>query len=279
MEFTINVKLTKAVTTPKGIKTILGGDVKILNAGTVTKKGDADAIRFINEATAKYIRTMIGYSEDRSKLVMCTVDRECGGTGGVTYYDAADLMREYGCYDALDLDGGGSTEMWLQTPGVVNNLRDKVEREIGNAVYVVVNAPEDNTVRTVRFADHSLNIKSGDTYKPVYFGYNNNTELINMNVTSGVKLSCYPATAGTVNSDGSFLCNTNEPFVLTATYNGQTHEINVNGATTAGVNDISIDNTSLSVEYFDIRGYKVENLEPGEVYIRKQGKSVTKVVM
>ncbi len=283
MEITVNLKLSKAGTAPKGIQTVLGGDVKILNAGNVTPKDDPDTKRFINEASAKYIRTMIGYNEDRSKLIMCTVDRECGGTGGVTYFDAGDLMRECGCYDALDLDGGGSTEMWLKSSGVANYLRDKVEREIGNAVYAVVYGPEDNTVRSVRFADHSLKLKSGDTYKPVYFGYNNNTELINLNVTSGVKLSCTPATAGTVNSDGSFLCKTNSPFVLTATFNGQTHEINVNGATTAGVNDIfaddSVDMESMPVEYFDVRGYKVQELEPGKVYIRKQGNRVTKVVM
>lgn len=278
MEFTINVKLAKEGTMPKGIKTILGGDVKILNAGTVTKKGDPDALRFINEATAKYIRTMIGYNEDRSKLVMCTVDRECGGTGGVSYYDAADLMREYGCYDALDLDGGGSTEMWLKTPGVVAYLRDKVEREIGNAVYAVVYGEEDSTVRNIRFADWALKANAGTTYKPVFYGYNKNSELISMNVADGVKLSA-PAELGTVDNNGVLTVKaTNGAYTLTATYNGLSTSIPVYVGETAGIDDIFTAKSVNEVEYFDSLGIKVANPEKGNVYIMRQGGTTRKII-
>lgn len=278
MEFTIGISLAKEGIAPKGIKTILGGDVKILNAGNVTKKGDPDALRFINEATAKYIRTMIGYSQDRSKLVMCTVDRECGGTGGVSYYDAADLMREYGCYDALDLDGGGSTEMWLKTPGVVAYLRDKVEREIGNAVYAVVYGPEDNTVRSVRFADWALRTDAGKTYKPVFYGYNNNTELINMNV-SGVKLSA-PSELGTVSSDGTLTVKAKSgKYALTATYNGTSTAIPVYvGADASGVDEMFVASEAEETEYYDTLGRKIASPEKGNVYLKREGSKITKII-
>ncbi len=274
----MNVKLTRANISPEGIKDIVGGDVRILNEGNVTKKGDPDALRFINEATAKYIRTMIGYSQDRKKLVMCTVDRECGGSGGVSYYDAADLMREYGCYDALDLDGGGSTEMYLRTPGVVNFLRDKVERAVGNAVFAVVNAPEDNTIREVRFMDHALKIKSGETYKPVFLGYNGNSELISMSVKDGVRLTA-PAALGTVSSDGTLrVTGTTGTHLLTASYNGTTTTMPVTILDGSGVGETGIENIDLPTEYYDITGFKITEPRKGHMYIVRKGNKISKII-
>ncbi len=273
----LNVKLSKAGISPAGIKEIVGGDVRILNEGNVTQKGDPDALRFINEPTAKYIRTMIGYSQDRKKMVMCTVDRECGGTGGVSYFDAADLMREYGCYDALDLDGGGSTEMYLHTPGVVNYLRDKVERAVGNAIYAVVNAPEDNTVRQIRFMDHALKIKKGDSYKPVFLGYNNNLELLSMDVQEGVKLSA-PAELGKVSSDGTFTATGSGTHLLTATFNGTTTSIPVTVLDGSGVEENLADEGNAVVEYYDMTGAKVEEPQKGNIYVVRRGNTITKAI-
>lgn len=273
----LNIKLTKANISPENIKEIVGGDVRILNEGNVTKEGDPDALRFINTAVAKYIRTMIGYSQDRKKVVMCTVDRECGGTGGVSYYDAADLMREYGCYDALDLDGGGSTEMYLRTPGVVNYLRDKAERAVGNAIYAVVKGPEDNTVREVRFFDHAIKIKKGETYKPVFLGYNKNLELISMDVKDGVKLSA-PTELGTVSPDGTLTVTGNGTHLLTATFNGVSTSIPVTILDGAGVEENLVNSTAITEEYFDITGIKVDEPQKGHLYIVRKGNNVSKVI-
>lgn len=227
---------------PENISEILGGDVRILNQGNITKVGDPDAIRFINTATSRYIRSLIGFSKERDKLVFCTVDQGIGN-GGVTYYDAGDLMRELGCYDALDLDGGGSTLMYLRTPGIVNHLRDGSERAVGNAVFAVVNAPEDNVVSKIRFADHAVNMPQYSEYVPVIYGYNSNDELISMNV-EGVTFSADEA-LGEI--DGNrILLNGTGCHALTATYNGSTATVAVNISQADNISarykDVTIDN-------------------------------------
>lgn len=242
----INLSLPKhGNIAPDNISEIVGGDVRILNQGNVTYYGDPDAIRFINTPTAKYQRSLIGFSEDRSKLVMCTVDGGIGG-GGASYYDSADLMRELGCYDALDLDGGGSTLMYLRTPGIVNHLRDGSERAVGNGIFAVVNAPEDNTIREIRFADHAVELPQYASYKPVFYGYNGNGELISMDV-EGVELTV-PDGFGRVLSDGKTLfasglgCH-----AISATYNGYTTSVAANIIPVSEIKvkyaDIVIDNT------------------------------------
>jgi exopolysaccharide biosynthesis protein len=47
-------------------------------------------------------------------------------------------MLDLGCESALNLDGGGSTAMWLKDRGVVNRPSDKAgERPVGNAIVVI----------------------------------------------------------------------------------------------------------------------------------------------
>jgi exopolysaccharide biosynthesis protein len=56
-------------------------------------------------------RTSIGLSEDNRTLVLFTVDK-AGGSGGMTIGEVAGvLIADYGVYNALNMDGGGSTTL------------------------------------------------------------------------------------------------------------------------------------------------------------------------
>jgi hypothetical protein len=83
-------------------------------------------------------RTGIGYEADGT-IVMVTVDgREPGVSVGMTLNAFADYMQSLGCTYALNLDGGGSTTMWVKGDGVVNHPSDSTgERWVTNAVVVL----------------------------------------------------------------------------------------------------------------------------------------------
>lgn len=166
------------------IKDVIGGDVRILNQGTVT----TSAIRWINTPSAKYPRSLVGYSADRKKLVMAAVDGGSTLSSGVSYYEAADLMAALGCHDALDLDGGGSTAMWSAHAGILNRPRDGAERAVGNALYISLAAPADAEVASIRFADHARTMPVFGKYCPVVYGYNKYGQLVDTDV-QGVAFS------------------------------------------------------------------------------------------
>lgn len=58
-------------------------------------------------------RTAIGYTKDNN-LIMLTADGREGESIGLTLYELANLMKELGCVNAMNLDGGGSTVMYIQ---------------------------------------------------------------------------------------------------------------------------------------------------------------------
>jgi hypothetical protein len=78
-------------------------------------------------------RTAIGLTEDNSTLVLFTVDGTNGGHGMQVGEVAALLVHDYGVYNALNLDGGGSTTMAMEDPGT--------------HVRKIVNSPADNPPR------------------------------------------------------------------------------------------------------------------------------------
>ena len=200
----------------------IGGDVRILKENVTT----TEAIRWINTPSAKYSRTLAGYDRERTHLVMCCVDAGSAGNSGVTYYEAADLMRYLGCWDALDLDGGGSTEMWSASHGIVNTLRDGSERAVGNGLFITLDAPADKTVASIRFADPRMALPKYGIYKPVVYGYNIHGQLVDTDV-KGFTLEA-GSELGQVRDEGtSLLADGSGTHVLTARKDGMEAQLTV----------------------------------------------------
>ena len=93
----------------------------------------------------KHPRSAIFTTEDK-KTVFITVDgRRKGNATGVSIAELTHLIRILGGHDALNLDGGGSTTLWLEGApenGVLNSPSDngkfdhQGERKIPNIIYV-----------------------------------------------------------------------------------------------------------------------------------------------
>jgi hypothetical protein len=78
-------------------------------------------------------RTAVGLSQDRRTLFIVVADGRRAGIPGVTGHYLARLMLELGAWDALNLDGGGSSEMFIRAEnGVVNQPSDNRPRPVGN---------------------------------------------------------------------------------------------------------------------------------------------------
>jgi exopolysaccharide biosynthesis protein len=74
-------------------------------------------------------RTAIGISQDGKTLTLFTVDAAAGSLGLTGAEEANILINTYGVYEALNLDGGGSTALAMEDPTtgngyLVNNSSD-----------------------------------------------------------------------------------------------------------------------------------------------------------
>lgn len=89
----------------------------------------------------RHPRTAVAKLKD-GKFLMITVDgRQPGVSVGMNLYELADYLLSLGAADAMNLDGGGSTTMYLDGK-VVNTPSDKEgERKIGDAILVTLRKP------------------------------------------------------------------------------------------------------------------------------------------
>jgi hypothetical protein len=85
-------------------------------------------------------RTAVGFSADGKKMFLLTVDgRQAPYLLGLNLKDLAAILKEMGAYNALNLDGGGSSTMLAREPGTIeldveNKPSDGGERPVPNGL-------------------------------------------------------------------------------------------------------------------------------------------------
>ncbi len=91
-------------------------------------------------------RSVIGLSRDNRTLILFTVDR-ANGSDGMSLPEVADLLlKDYGGYNALNMDGGGSTTLVMENPAthvpaIVNSSSDNPNGRVVATSLAVFAAP------------------------------------------------------------------------------------------------------------------------------------------
>ena len=88
----------------------------------------------LGSITGKNPRTAIGYTSNY-EFIMVAVDGREHASVGMTLGELARMMKSFGCINAMNLDGGGSTVMYVQGKEV-NNPAQKGGIPISNALTI-----------------------------------------------------------------------------------------------------------------------------------------------
>ncbi len=138
---------------------IMGVGSTLIENGIISQD-DSDGMKI-----QRHPRTCIGMKRDGT-LMFFTVDgRQLeNDMYGMTEYEQATMMSFYGCYQAVNIDGGGSTTMGIRNENgnfvIVNSPSEGEERFTTNAILIVV--PEFK-MSLSKYSDTSVNLY----YEPV----------------------------------------------------------------------------------------------------------------
>ncbi len=149
-----------------------------VSGGTILAKDGKQLASFTHVVDGRHPRTAIGSTKDGRYLIMVTVDGRQQGSIGMTQEELASLMLELGAYNAINMDGGGSTMMMSRKLGysdsqIVNSPSDGWARQISTAVGIVANAPasalkgliiENEDANVFVNTSRKLGIKGYDSY-------------------------------------------------------------------------------------------------------------------
>ena len=111
-----------------GPSLIYEGEIKITNEYENMFTGKA-----IND---KHPRTAMGYTKD-NKLIILVIEGRTKEAGGATLTQEAQILKDLGCVEALNLDGGGSSCLLVNGKETIKPSDAKGQRPIP-AVFMIM---------------------------------------------------------------------------------------------------------------------------------------------
>jgi hypothetical protein len=130
-----------------GTANLTGISNAIAGFGYVVQNGKNVASSASGANTASDPRMLVGLSQNDMYLYLVAIDSGSSDGNGVTGSEEANVMLDLGVYNAINLDGGGSTSMVVQgangKPDILENPFTGAERYDGNnlGVYALPLAP------------------------------------------------------------------------------------------------------------------------------------------
>lgn len=175
-------------------------------------------------------RTAIGFNKDNTEMIMVTIDGRNKNYVGVKQTELAEIMLGLGAYNAVNMDGGGSTTMgvdFLKNSNitVVNIPSDGRERKIASGVGVFNTSPDSDNVSMVEIipaqdkvfnnTEVALNFKFLNEY---YTPLEVNANKVTFNIT--------PSNAGRIENN-VFYPSKSGKAVITAEINGSEGQVEI----------------------------------------------------
>lgn len=125
---------------PEGWMTeVVSGSPRVLDQGEVVR------VTHPRHALSRNPRTVVGFNREHTTLFLMVVNGREGRNQGMTTVEAGAILRDLGGWDAINLDGGGSSTLYLRAAGgMVSRPADGYERPVANHLAVVFD-PVQNT--------------------------------------------------------------------------------------------------------------------------------------
>ena len=137
----MHIKVIPYSTSPATIRHMISGGPRLVKEGIVYVSKNEEKFKS-DIATGRAARTAVGITKD-GQLLLVTVDglpreksaRDDRSSIGVTLEELAELMINLGAVEAMNLDGGSSTTMWIDGK-VVNKPATGYEQYVSNALVI-----------------------------------------------------------------------------------------------------------------------------------------------
>jgi len=124
------------------IKTLIGGVPRLIRNGKLSIEYQKEHISS-KFCTDRHPRTALGFDQRGEKLFFFVVDgRQEGYSVGMSLYELTEYMLEWKVYQAINLDGGGSSTMVIRNQVVNRPSDEQGERAVANALLVISQSPQ-----------------------------------------------------------------------------------------------------------------------------------------
>lgn len=119
------------------METAIGGGPALLSNGEI-RITNKEEMMFVNGEKDKHPRTAMGYTADGKLIILMTEGRNPGVAEGMTLLQLAQVLQSLGCVEALNLDGGGSSCLLLNSKETIKPSDKEGQRAVPG-VFMIFN--------------------------------------------------------------------------------------------------------------------------------------------
>ncbi|KKI93305.1 hypothetical protein WQ54_05075 [Bacillus sp. SA1-12] len=196
----VTIKYSPKVQNGQPFQFAIGGNPVLVKEGKVQPVDDS--------VTAP--RTAVGFSADGKEMYLVVVDGRQASSRGMTLFEMGELMKEFGSFHSLNLDGGGSSTMVARAAGgnqanIKNNPSDGTERAVPNGIGIFTEKGNGIlsgfNVTTQSKLEHSDRVFPGLTRNYTAAGYDNAYDHVQV---GDISWGTLPGDVGRFEKDGVF---------------------------------------------------------------------------
>ncbi|HET6769165.1 MAG TPA: phosphodiester glycosidase family protein, partial [Chitinophagaceae bacterium] len=118
--------------------TAIGGGPVLLQNNRIMITNEEERMFTGNAINDKHPRTAMGYTKDQKLIILVIQGRLPGIAEGATLNQEAKLLQELGCWEALNLDGGGSSCLLINGKETIKPSDKEGQRAVP-AVFIIKN--------------------------------------------------------------------------------------------------------------------------------------------
>jgi exopolysaccharide biosynthesis protein len=119
------------------MQTVVGGGPALLQSGDIKISNNEEMLFAGKAINDKHPRTAIGYTKD-NKLIILVIQGRSESSGGASLIQEAQILKDLGCWEAMNLDGGGSSCMIVNGKETIKPSDKEGERPVP-AVFIIKN--------------------------------------------------------------------------------------------------------------------------------------------
>ena len=117
------------------VETAIGGGPVLIQQGKVVITNEEENMFTGKAINDKHPRTAMGYTKD-NKLIILVIEGRNERAGGATLIQEAQILKDLGCVEALNLDGGGSSCLLINGKETIKPSDKEGQRAVP-AVFII----------------------------------------------------------------------------------------------------------------------------------------------
>ncbi len=122
------------------METAVGGGPTLIHDGEILITNKEEQL-FVGKENEKSPRTAMGYTDKGYLIILVIQGRSAGVADGATLMQEAKILKSLGCYEALNVDGGGSSCMLINGKETIKPSDNEGQRPVP-AVFMIKGAEE-----------------------------------------------------------------------------------------------------------------------------------------